>query len=130
MLIKFNMNMCINHGISLIWISFMFSEHCRRLPAMFSPVHELSHQIQILNAYMRESELMRDGLHPTLWAVLDEMIDLYQRLEPQSLFGGLFIDRCEKRDYAHMCVCIYYMCSYGLMMLLLDISHPSEAKFL
>lgn len=74
---------------------------------MFTPVHELSHQIQILNAYMRESELMRDGLHPTLWAVLDEMIDLYQRLEPQSLFGGLFIDRCEKRDY--VCVLILYV---------------------
>ncbi|XP_025111516.1 uncharacterized protein LOC112574565 [Pomacea canaliculata] len=76
-------------------------EHCRRLPAMFSPVHELSHQIQILNAYMRESELMHDGLHPTLWAVLDEMIDLYQRLEPQSLFGGLWFKNLIRKNAAN-----------------------------
>ena len=58
---------------------------------MFVPVHELAHQICILNAYMRESELVKDGLHPTLWAVLDEMIDMHKRLEPKSLFGGQFM---------------------------------------
>ena len=66
----------------------VLSERCRRLPAMFTPVHEMAHQICILNAYMRESELMHDGIHPTLWAVLDEMIDMHHRLEPKSLFGG------------------------------------------
>lgn len=55
---------------------------------MFTPVHEMAHQICILNAYMRESELTQDGIHPTLWAVLDEMIDMHHRLEPKSLFGG------------------------------------------
>lgn len=64
-------------------------ERCRRLPTIFVPVHELAHQIQVLNAYMRESELVCDGLHPTLWAVLDEMIDMHQRLEPKSLFGEM-----------------------------------------
>lgn len=64
-------------------------EKCRRLPPIFVPVHEMANQICILNAYMRESEFMHDGLHPTLWAVLDEMIDMHQRLEPKSLFGDM-----------------------------------------
>ncbi|XP_076462253.1 uncharacterized protein LOC143294718 [Babylonia areolata] len=75
-------------------------ERCRRLPAMFAPVHEMSHQIHVLNAYMRESELMQDGLHPTLWAVLDEMIDMYQRLEPKSLFGEM-VQESIRKNAAH-----------------------------
>ncbi|KAL8586792.1 hypothetical protein ACOMHN_061305 [Nucella lapillus] len=75
-------------------------ERCRRLPAMFTPVHEMAHQIHILNAFMRESELMQDGLHPTLWAVLDEMIDMYQRLEPKSLFGEM-VQESIRRNAAH-----------------------------
>lgn len=71
-------------------------ERCRRLPAIFTPVHELAHQIHILNAYMRESELTCDGLHPTLWAVLDEMIDMHQRLEPKSLFGEMVLESIRK----------------------------------
>ncbi|KAK7501125.1 hypothetical protein BaRGS_00007610 [Batillaria attramentaria] len=75
-------------------------ERCRRLPAIFAPVHELAHQIHVLNAYMRESELMQDGLHPTLWAVLDEMIDMHQRLEPKSLFGEM-VHESIRKNAAH-----------------------------
>nr|KAG5709594.1 hypothetical protein BaRGS_001644 [Batillaria attramentaria] len=86
-------------------------ERCRRLPAIFAPVHELAHQIHVLNAYMRESELMQDGLHPTLWAVLDEMIDMHQRLEPKSLFGGthaflLFFQMRETVVVVSLFVCV------------------------
>lgn len=83
----------------------MISERCRRMPAIFAPVHELSHQVHVLNAYMRESELMRDGLHPTLWAVLDEMIDMHQRLEPKSLFGGI-----RTQWYNSVRHCFTYIC--------------------
>ncbi|XP_041358588.1 uncharacterized protein LOC121375280 [Gigantopelta aegis] len=62
-------------------------EKCRSVHPMFAPVHELSQQIQVINAYLREAELLSDALHGTLWDLLDEMILAYEKLEPKSLFG-------------------------------------------
>ena len=57
---------------------------------MFAPVHELSQQIQVINAYLREAELLSDALHGTLWDLLDEMIVAHEKLEPKSLLGGTY----------------------------------------
>ena len=46
------------------------------LPALFAPAHELSRQIQIINAYCREAELLDDPLQDTLWHLLDELIEV------------------------------------------------------
>ncbi|XP_071119124.1 uncharacterized protein [Haliotis cracherodii] len=62
-------------------------EKCRSTTPMFAPVHELSQHIQVINAYFREAEKLGDGLHDTLWDLLDEMIQLHEKLEPKSLFG-------------------------------------------
>ncbi|ESO89671.1 hypothetical protein LOTGIDRAFT_234257 [Lottia gigantea] len=62
-------------------------EKCRTMPPLFSPVHELTQQIQVINAFLRESEKLEDGLHDTLWDLLDEMIDTHRQIEPQSLFS-------------------------------------------
>ncbi|XP_046561288.1 LOW QUALITY PROTEIN: uncharacterized protein LOC124270288 [Haliotis rubra] len=62
-------------------------EKCRSANPMFAPVHELSQHIQVINAYFREAEKLGDGLHDTLWDLLDEMIQVHEKLEPKSLFG-------------------------------------------
>lgn len=46
------------------------------LPAIFAPAHELSRQVQIINAYCREAELLSDPLRDTLWHLLDELIEV------------------------------------------------------
>ncbi|XP_064625710.1 uncharacterized protein LOC135486661 [Lineus longissimus] len=57
------------------------------MPPLFAPVHELARQIQIINAYTREAEMMKDPLHDTLWDLLDELIDVHSSLSPKSLFS-------------------------------------------
>ena len=54
---------------------------------MFSPVHELSRQIQIINAFCREAEYISDPTHDTLWDLLDELIQAHNHLSPISVFG-------------------------------------------
>lgn len=55
---------------------------------IFAPVHDLSRQIQILNAYCREAEFLGDALHGTMWDLLDEMIEIHAKLAQKSLFAG------------------------------------------
>lgn len=62
-------------------------EKCYSLPEFFAPVHELSRQIQIINAYCREAELLDDPTHGSLWTLLAEMVDLHSALAPYSIFG-------------------------------------------
>ncbi|KAK3584573.1 hypothetical protein CHS0354_024621 [Potamilus streckersoni] len=59
----------------------------KRAPAIFAPVHDLANHIQVINAYMREAEYVQDALHPTLWELLDDMVETHAELEPQSLFS-------------------------------------------
>jgi len=54
---------------------------------LFSPVHELAHQIQVVNAYCREAEYIADPTHDTLWDLLDELIEAHNALAPVSVFG-------------------------------------------
>ena len=56
-------------------------------PPIFSPVHELERQIQIINAYCREAEYLEDPTFDSLWDLLDELIEAHRRLAPQSLFS-------------------------------------------
>ncbi|RUS78397.1 hypothetical protein EGW08_013845, partial [Elysia chlorotica] len=60
---------------------------CLRAPSVFAPVHQLSRHIQIVNVCCREAEKTRDGMHPTLLHLLDDMTDVHRRLEPGSLFA-------------------------------------------
>ena len=64
-------------------------ERTQRGPALFAPVHDLSRQIQILNAYCREAEFLGDALHGTMWDLLDEMIEIHAKLAQKSLFAGM-----------------------------------------
>lgn len=92
-------------------------EKTQRGPALFAPVHDLSRQIQILNAYCREAEFLGDALHGTMWDLLDEMIEIHAKLAQKSLFAEtvkesirktaneflsvmpLFSQRLAQRDY-------------------------------
>ncbi|KAJ8305938.1 hypothetical protein KUTeg_016483 [Tegillarca granosa] len=62
-------------------------EKAQKIHPMFAPVHELSHQIQILNAYCREAEFLGDAIHGTMLDLLDEMIEIHAELAPKSLFA-------------------------------------------
>ncbi|XP_050403384.1 uncharacterized protein LOC126819417 [Patella vulgata] len=97
-------------------------EKCRTMAALFTPIHELTQQIQIINAYLREAEKLQDGFHDTLWDLLDEMIDAHHQLEPKSLFSDnvkesirnnaaeflklmpMFSRRLAQRDYDYILV--------------------------
>lgn len=56
-------------------------------PVMFAPVHTLSKQIQILNAYVREAEYLGDALHGTMLDLLDEIIEVHSSMCQKSLFA-------------------------------------------
>ena len=58
------------------------------MAAIFAPVHELSRQIQIVNAFCREAEYLGDPIHDLLWDLLDELIEAHEKIAPQSLFSG------------------------------------------
>ncbi|XP_067933350.1 uncharacterized protein [Watersipora subatra] len=62
-------------------------EKSMSLPPLFAPAHELSRQIQIINAYCREAELLDDPLQDTLWHLLDELIEVHAQIAPRSLFS-------------------------------------------
>lgn len=63
-------------------------EICYSGPALFAPVHKLSRQIQIINAYCRETEAVKNSTHDLLWALLNEMIDTHNYLLTQSVYGA------------------------------------------
>jgi len=54
---------------------------------LFAPIHELSHQVQVINAYCREAEMIKDPTHDTLIDLLDELIEAHNHLAPVSVFG-------------------------------------------
>ena len=92
-------------------------EHALSSLPLFAPVHELSRQIQIINAFCREAEFIHDPTHDTLWDLLDELIEGHNRLTKVSVFGTsgkrsiretakeflklmpLFAKRLAQRDY-------------------------------
>eukprot|EP00794_Sanderia_malayensis_P007985 gene7985-8842_t len=67
---------------------------------LFSPVHELSRQIQIINAFSREAEFISDPTHDTLWDLLDELIEAHNHLSPVSLFGSATTNKQSIRETA------------------------------
>ncbi|XP_019638101.1 PREDICTED: uncharacterized protein LOC109480348 [Branchiostoma belcheri] len=75
------------HYIKAILDGRQLLERSLSMPALFSPAHELSRQIQIINAYCREAEYLRDPFHDTLWDLLDELIEAHTRIAPISLFA-------------------------------------------
>lgn len=62
-------------------------EQCYSTTEFFAPVHELSRQIQIINAYCREAEVLEDPAHSSLWALLAEMVDAHSSIAPHSIYG-------------------------------------------
>ena len=54
---------------------------------LFAPVHDLSHQIKVINAYFRETEYIGDSTHDTLWDLLDELIEEHNSLVKLLVFG-------------------------------------------
>ena len=62
-------------------------ESCYSSTEFFAPVHELSRQIQIINAYCREAEVLEDPAHSSLWALLAEMVDTHSTIAPHSVYG-------------------------------------------
>ena len=62
-------------------------ESCYSSTEFFAPVHELSRQIQIINAYCREAEVLKDPAHSSLWALLAEMVDAHSTIAPHSVYG-------------------------------------------
>lgn len=62
-------------------------ERCYSGPSLFAPVHDLSKQIQIVNAYCREAEVIQDPTHARLWALVNEMIDVHNYLSPHSVYN-------------------------------------------
>ena len=62
-------------------------ERCYSSAEFFAPVHELSRQIQIINAYCREAEVLEDPAHFSLWALLAEMVDAHSSIAPHSIYG-------------------------------------------
>lgn len=62
-------------------------ESCYSSTEFFAPVHKLSSQIQIINAYCREAEVLKDPAHSSLWALLAEMVDAHSTIAPHSVYG-------------------------------------------
>ena len=62
-------------------------EQALAAPPLFSPAHEVARQIQIINAYCREAELLQDPIHDVLWDLLDELIEAHSRISQTSLFA-------------------------------------------
>ena len=67
---------------------------------IFAPVHELSRQIQIINAFCREAEYISDPTHDTLWDLLDELIQAHNHLSPISVFGRASTSKESVRETA------------------------------
>jgi len=63
-------------------------DHAHTIPNILAPTHQLANQIQVINAYCREAELLNDPLHSTLWATLDELIDVHNAVRPLSIFAN------------------------------------------
>lgn len=63
------------------------AERCMSTPAIFAPAHEVSRQIQIINAHCREAEMTSDVLELTLWHLLDELVTVHSQVARVSIFA-------------------------------------------
>lgn len=63
-------------------------DYTHSIPGILAPSHHLANQIQVINAYCREAELLNDTLHSTLWATLDELIDVHNATRNCSIFAS------------------------------------------
>ncbi|CAD5124369.1 DgyrCDS12661 [Dimorphilus gyrociliatus] len=54
---------------------------------ILAPSHELSRHIHIINANLREAEVLEDPMKFTLWRTLDRLIHFHSRIAPRSLFS-------------------------------------------
>ncbi|XP_062510031.1 uncharacterized protein LOC134186129 [Corticium candelabrum] len=63
-------------------------EVCYHTAPMLAPSHELSRQIQIINAYCREAEQLGDPIHDTLWDLLDELIEAHNNVSSESIYSA------------------------------------------
>lgn len=54
---------------------------------ILAPSHELSRHIHIVNAHLREAEVLEDPMKFTLWRTLDRLIHFHSRIAPRSLFS-------------------------------------------
>lgn len=63
-------------------------DYTHSIPSILAPSHHLANQIQVINAYCREAELLNDTLHSTLWGTLDELIDVHNITRNCSIFAN------------------------------------------
>lgn len=63
-------------------------DYTHSIPDILAPSHLLANQIQVINAYCREAELLNYTLHSTLWATLDELIDVHNATRNFSIFAN------------------------------------------
>lgn len=63
-------------------------DYTHSIANILAPSHLLANQIQVINAYCREAELLQDTLHSTLWATLDELIDVHNATRNCSIFAN------------------------------------------
>ena len=63
-------------------------DYTHSIPSILAPSHHLANQIQVINAYCREAELLNYTLHSTLWGTLDELIDVHNVTRNCSIFAN------------------------------------------
>lgn len=74
--------------LQAIFQSRRLLDYTHSIPGILAPSHHLANQIQVINAYCREAELLHDTLHSTLWATLDELIDIHNATRNCSIFAN------------------------------------------
>ena len=74
--------------LQAIFQSRRLLDYTHSIPDILAPSHHLANQIQVINAYCREAELLNDNLHSTLWATLDELIDIHNATRNCSIFAN------------------------------------------
>ena len=74
--------------LQAIFQSRRLLDYVHSIPDILAPSHHLANQIQVINAYCREAELLHDTLHSTLWATLDELIDIHNATRDCSIFAN------------------------------------------
>ena len=74
--------------LQAIFQSRRLLDYTHSIPDILAPSHHLANQIQVINAYCREAELFNDTLHSTLWATLDELIDIHNTTRSCSIFAN------------------------------------------
>ena len=74
--------------LQAIFQSRCLLDYIHSIPGILAPSHHLANQIQVINAYCREAELLNDNLHSMLWSTLDELIDLHNATRSSSIFAN------------------------------------------